>query len=195
MYSGRIYEVVAAIEDWVLTGSQRQMIPNPKFFCLYNGKDDAPDKTTVHLKDSFILEEGDEPMLDLAVDVYNISLGHNKAMLEACEPLRGYSFIVHEIKELTKTLPAAEAIEKAINSCIQNGILVDYLKKYRLEVPKMLALQLDLDQMKERLDLVTDKFVQVNEKLEKIEKDPLSFLLEKGITVQDCIDFLSKSQK
>lgn len=65
--------------------------------------------------------------------VYNINLGHNRELLAACRLLKEYAQYVEQVRTYTEKMPLSEAVEKAVDDCIKNGILADFLAKNRAE--------------------------------------------------------------
>ena len=69
----------------------------------------------------------------------NVNVGHNERILEKSESLRGYAVFVGKIREYQQAGQALEdAIASAIDYCIANRILVEYLEKNGSEVRNML---------------------------------------------------------
>lgn len=107
-------------------------IPAPRFVVFYNGMDSQPEQQTLYLSDAFEKKQ-DEPALELAVTVYNINLGHNQELLNACRLLKEYAQYVAQVRTYAEKLPLSTAVEKAVNDCIKNGILADFLSQNRAE--------------------------------------------------------------
>lgn len=107
-------------------------IPAPRFAVFYNGTDFQPEQQILYLSDAFEKKQG-EPALELSVTVYNINLGHNLELLEACRLLKEYAQYVDHVRTYAKEMPLPEAVEKAVDTCIRNGILSDFLRKNRAE--------------------------------------------------------------
>jgi predicted transposase YdaD len=60
-------------------------------------------------------------------------------LLDKCEALKGYSAVIEKAREMEdQTHDRAEAIKGALDWCIDNGILVQYLKIKGSEVENML---------------------------------------------------------
>lgn len=91
-----------------------------------------PEERILRLSDSYE-KKTDEPELELTVKVYNINLGHNSELLEACSLLKEYAQYVEQVREYAKGLPPEKAVERAIEDCIRNGILADFLSRNRAE--------------------------------------------------------------
>lgn len=107
-------------------------MPTPRFVVFYNGADFQPEQQVLYLSDSFEKKQ-DEPSLELSVIVYNINLGYNQALLEACCLLKEYAQYVAQVRAYTEKMPLPKAVEKAVDNCIRNGILADFLAKNRAE--------------------------------------------------------------
>ncbi len=107
-------------------------IPAPRFIVFFNGTDIHPEQQILYLSDAFEKKQ-DNPSLELSVIVYNINLGHNQELLEACHLLKEYAQYVALVRTYAEELPLSEAVEKAVDDCIRNGILSDFLAKNRAE--------------------------------------------------------------
>ena len=141
MYIGRVYEKI--IDRRMIYRSTLFTIPTPEFYVLYNGVDDYPDEKTLILSDAFrrvdIPSAEKLPALDLQVHVINVNKGHNEKILGRCEVLRGYAVFIGQVRDRQKAgLSLADAITNAIDFCVSNGILVEYLKNNSPEVHNML---------------------------------------------------------
>ncbi len=117
-------------------------IPAPKFVVLYNGTDFYPEQQILRLSNSFDKKQ-DPPALELIVTVYNINLGHNEELLEACRLLKEYAQYVEQVRIFAKQMPFPEAVEQAVNHCIKNEILSDFLAKNRAEAIAMSIFEYD----------------------------------------------------
>ncbi len=120
------------IKDENLYSKSLIKIPAPRFVVFYNGMDFQPEQQVLYLSDAFEKKQ-DKPSLELTVIVYNINLGHNHELLEACRLLKEYAQYVAQVRTFAGTLPLSEAVEEAVNFCIENGILSDFLLKNRAE--------------------------------------------------------------
>jgi hypothetical protein len=114
-------------------------IPRPEFIVLYNGNDKYPDKQVLKLSDMF-MDAGDSGSveMELTVRVFNINKGHNREIASRSEALDGYGIFVYLVKEYAKKMSRDAAIGRAIEDCIQRGILKDFLEEHSSEVRNML---------------------------------------------------------
>ena len=97
------------------------------------------------LSDSFFKQDGEElPSLECRALVLNINYGHNQALMERCGRLRDYAAFIEEIRHnLKRGLLLEDAVDRAIDTCIEQGILADILSKSKMEVRKMLLTEYD----------------------------------------------------
>ena len=95
-----------------------------------------PDHQTLRLSDAYMVKDEDVS-LELKVDVLNINIGHNGALLEACSTLREYAEYVHRVREYAKEQTIETAVDQAINECIRENILREFLEKNRAEARAM----------------------------------------------------------
>lgn len=117
-------------------------IPTPKFVVFYNGTDFQPEQQVLRLSDAFEKKQ-EQLALELIVVVYNISLGHNQKLLDACRLLKEYAQYVEQVRIFAKRMSFPEAVEKAVDYCIGNGILSDFLSKNRAEAIAMSIFEYD----------------------------------------------------
>ncbi len=117
-------------------------LPTPRFVVFYNGRDCQPGEQTLRLSDSF-KKELERPELELIVTVYNINWGCNTELMKACRLLKEYAQYVEQVRKMAKELSFPDAVEQAVDYCIQNGILADFLLKNRAEAIEMSIFEYD----------------------------------------------------
>lgn len=121
------------IRDANLHSRSLVRIPTPRFIVFYNGTEFQPEQQILQLSDAFEKKQ-EHPALELTVVVYNVNLGHNQELLEACRLLKEYAQYVAQVRVYAKETDFPEAVEQAVTYCIRNGILADFLAKNRAEV-------------------------------------------------------------
>ena len=151
MYSGRLYEKMVKGKGVYL--NKKLIVPRPEFYVLYNGKEPYPDKTILHLSDSFekidIPGIEEETLLELKVKVININDGRNKEMVRKSKELYGYSVFIAKIQEYKRELGNLEtAVKKAIEYCCKHDIIKEFLEKHAQEVMSMLMTEFNLEDAK-----------------------------------------------
>lgn len=140
MYSGRAYEQL--VDKRARYQKRLVKIPTPEFFTFYNGMDEFPLEEELCLSDSFLNPTGNNP-LELTVKVININSDKAHPILKKCRVLNEYSLFIDTIRKYEKEV---DSIKKAINECIANGILEDYLKRKGSEVTNMLIAEYDYEE-------------------------------------------------
>ena len=121
-----------------LFGHTLVKIPTPKFIVFYNGKENQPEKYEYKLSDCFE-KETDNPQLELKCIVYNINKGNNAELLNRCVFLKDYMIFIDYVRYYydEKNLSLGDSIEYAINRCIDEDVLRDFLINHREEVAKV----------------------------------------------------------
>ncbi|WP_444240077.1 hypothetical protein [Eshraghiella crossota] len=120
-------------------------LPNPKFVVFYNGVNEQPPIRVMRLSDLYAHKD-EIPNLELVVIQYNINNLVNCTLMERCEPLKEYSEFIGCIRSNLKTMDKGEAVDSAINYCIGNGILKDFLTNNRNEVRSMSLFEFDAEE-------------------------------------------------
>lgn len=123
-------------------GSRRIMLPAPHFIVFYNGKSPQPERQVMRLSDAFRVQEG-EPQLELRVLVLNINEGYNAELKEQCRTLKEYMQYVDRVRKYAALMPMEEAVDRAVDECIDEGILRDFLLANKAEVKRMSIYEYD----------------------------------------------------
>lgn len=129
-------------------GSRRLSIPTPRFIVFYNGEDDPGNVSEYRLSEMFVKAEED-PQLELVVRIVNINEGCDNRIVNNCKTLREYSRFVSMIRNNRKTMDIEDAVKKAVNDCIMQDILRNFLLKHKARVIEMSILY-EYDEKKQR---------------------------------------------
>lgn len=117
-------------------------LPNPRFIVFYNGDAEQPAIRQMRLSDAYTHNE-DEPHLELVVTQININPGYNEALLRRCPVLGEYMSYVDKVRTYQKEMSLDEAVDRAVNECIAEGILADFLRANKAEVTNMSIYEYD----------------------------------------------------
>ena len=98
----------------------------------------------LRLSDAYFIRE-EHPALELEAVMLNINAGNNPELLKACKSLGEYAEYVAKVRRYAKDMALAEAVERAITECIQEGILADFLERNRAEVKKVSLYEYDAE--------------------------------------------------
>ena len=188
LYFSDLYEKM--IKGKNVYGTKIIQIPAPKFIVFYNGKEERPEREVIKLSDAYITQDN-EVSLELIVEVLNINVGHNRELLQACKTLGDYSEYVHRAREYAKNMPIEVAVDRAIDECIREDILREFLENNRAEARVMSIYEYDQEEhiRLEREDAFEDGrkahlISQIQKKLAKHKTvEVIAEELEEDITV------------
>ena len=145
MYVSDLYSKITRNAN--LYGSKLVQIPPPKFLIFYNGVENRPEKEEMRLSEAYIIEDAD-PSLELKAIMLNINPGNNGVLLNACKTLKDYVEYTSRVRLYAEEMPTEDAVEKAISECIKEGILAEFLTKFRAEAKKMSIYEYDEDRQR-----------------------------------------------
>ncbi|MGI5084599.1 Rpn family recombination-promoting nuclease/putative transposase [Treponema putidum] len=140
-YISRLYETI--FESKEKYSRKLLNIPRPEFYVFYNGEAPFPCDKTLKLSDAFI-EKSEHPNLELTVKVININQQNRHPILKNCQAMYEYSIFVETVRKW-KEIDPIDGFQKAIEECITNNILQDYLKRKTKEVLNMLLTEYDYE--------------------------------------------------
>ena len=133
-----------------LYSSVIQKIPAPNFIVFYNGTEKKEDSWINYLSEAYQNLSG-EPNLELKVLTLNINEGHNGELMEQCQILREYAQYVAKVREYARETELDVAVEQAVNDCIQNNILTEFLRKNKSEVIAMSIFEYNKEEEEKKL--------------------------------------------
>lgn len=142
LYFARQYEKYVIENECNLFGRKTIQIPTPQYVVFYNGDTWKGERKVLKLSDSFN-DKRIRSCMELEVLQLNINYGHNKEIMEKCRILWEYAVFIGKVKTYNKAMPIEEAVNKAVNECIQEGILKEILISHQAEVKDMLLTEYD----------------------------------------------------
>ena len=149
---------------------RRSMIklPVPHFVTFYNGLEKwIETDEVIKLSDMFELPV-DKPEIEIEVRVININ--GNADILKKCKTLHDYMTFVNKVRHKTDVdkLDIRTAVIKAIDECIEEGILVDFFEQHREEVVEVSIY--DYDEEDVRRTLFEEAKEMAKEELKEVVK-------------------------
>ena len=127
------------------------------------------------------------------------NLGKNNELLLKCKILGEYSSFVDCVRKYSKiNNDFTIAIDKAVNECIEKGILKDLLIKYSAEVKNMLLTEFDEEKdwaimAKGYKEIGYEEGIEEGKKEER--KTLIKTMLSKGLSKEDIIKYTSISEE
>jgi len=141
IYISRIYEKL--IDSKAIYQEKLIKIPAPEFYVLYNGVKEYPADSIQKLSDAFLEYSA---ALELKVRVININYREMSTVLEKSETLKGYSYFVNCAREYRSSgMSLEESVERAVQRCVKEGVLREFLESHASEVVNMLFTEFDMD--------------------------------------------------
>ena len=143
LYFAQQFEGLVSARGDDIYGKGRIELPTPMYIVFYNGSDMNRDNLMLYLSDSFSAGRG-RGCLECTCLVLNINRGHNRALMDKCHRLWEYSELSCEVEEnIGKGMRREEAVQTAIDTCIERGILKDILLAEKGMVLHMLLTEYD----------------------------------------------------
>ncbi|HIY64231.1 MAG TPA: hypothetical protein H9730_12375 [Candidatus Mediterraneibacter stercoripullorum] len=139
-YISKLYAGMTRNEN--LYGTRIVQIPPPEFVVFYNGKDELPDRMERKISDMYAVSDP-HAGLELTAVMLNIAGEHNRELKDACRTLGEYAVYTDKIRRYVDEMELADAVERAIQECISEGVLKDFLEKHRAEAKEMSIFEYD----------------------------------------------------
>lgn len=145
IYLAEEYQKLIEQAESSLYGTKQIPLPTPQCVVFYNGEKQAPEEEVLRLSDAFI-NRNREADVELKVRMLNINYGYNRELMDRCHVLEEYAQFVEVSRQfMADGLTVKEALEQAIQYCMEHGILYETLRDYRAEVLGMLLEEFDVD--------------------------------------------------
>lgn len=143
IYFGNLYDQYIKANKLNIYGRKLQKLPTPQYVVFYNGEENCEPITKLKLSDAFINPDNSGDF-EWTATVYNLNRGKNDDLLARCRPLSEYMELINRIRDNLKTnKDIINAVDKAIESCIADGIMEDFLAKHRAEVLSVCITEFD----------------------------------------------------
>lgn len=134
MYYGNLYNSYIDERCLPIYDSKLVKLPLPKYIVFYNGTAKHEAIKKLKLSDAFIQEDSNHEF-EWTATMINLNKGKNDELLSKCKVLSDYMTLINKINYYKKTTDILkDAIELAINECIEENVLADFLKKQRGDV-------------------------------------------------------------
>ena len=147
-YLTQLYNVYIDMADDNIYGSTLIHIPRPQAIVFYNGDESYEERKTLRLSDAFKTQDSGkyDSNLEFTITVLNINYGNNKDIMAKCCELEQYAQFIHIFRGYIKQgFNKEEALRRAIDKCIEKGILKDILIRNRAEVMEMMLTKYDFE--------------------------------------------------
>ena len=148
-YVDELYKRYTSTSHKKIYGDDLIKIPAPEFYVFYDGNDTSFEQQTLKLSDAF---ETQSDKLELTVHVYNLADGMNDELKRKCLPIGEYSIFSNAYKHFRqRKMEIDHAVDAAIKYCLENNVMVDYLKNNQKEVIDMFGFEWNEKEEREAL--------------------------------------------
>lgn len=196
IYFARVYQGYVEKRELDIYSGSRIKIPLPQYIVFYNGLQEEPDRREYRLSDAFERKQ-DSYCLECVATVLNINTGHNRQLMENCSLLWQYAFFVSKVRLYLERYPEnlEGAVDMAVEECIEEDILADFLKKQRGEVKDVILTEYNAERhIKNEKKLSYEEGVK--EGIEKgLEQGIKAFIAEKEEENADKNIIIEKMQR
>ncbi len=201
LYFAQLYHKFINTRRLNIYGTKLQKIPAPHYVVFYNGTKEEPDEQILLLSEAFLREDIRKPAqgcLECEVRMLNINYGHNKQLMEKCRRLEEYAIFVEKLRKCVRQYPnqLGMAITKAIDECVAEHILRDFLIEHKSEVLEMVLYSFDKELYESDLKQTAYEEGEQNGIQEGMQKQlciQVQKKLEKGKSVEKIADELEES--
>ena len=146
-YGTQLYEKFTATSGYYKFSRKLQRLPKPHCICFYNGTEEQPEQQILKLSDAF----GGEGDIEVKVKMLNVNYGKNRALLETCQPLREYAWLVDRVREHQRVMQNLEAaVDASIDEMPDSFVIRTLIEAHRAGVKKMFLTEYDEEKMKEQ---------------------------------------------
>ena len=134
MYYGNLYNSYIKERHLPIYNSQLVKLPTPQYIVFYNGTSEYEPVKKLKLSDAF-MHPGFGHEFEWTATMINLNKGKNEELLSNCKPLSDYMTLINKINHYKKTTPdLRDAVNRAIDECIEENVLADFLRKHRSDV-------------------------------------------------------------
>ena len=191
LYISHLYSRLTVKEN--LYGETIVQIPAPEFLIFYNGKDKMPERQILKLSDMYSVQEG-QPKLELEATLLNISGSNNQKLKETCRTLGEYAIYTDKIRAYTEEMELSEAVDRAMDECIREDVLREFLMKHRAEARAMSIFEYDQERhmQQEREAGIEKGRLQGEEQLlrRQVQKN-----LSRGMSISEIAEVLDETEE
>ena len=185
IYLAEEYQMIVEQAEESIYGTKQISLPTPQCIVFYNGEKEMPEEQILRLSDSFENKER-QADVELTVRMLNINHGHNNALMERCRTLSEYAqFVAVSRAYAAEGRPMQEALEEAVEYCIDHGILSEFLRRHRSEVLGMLLEEFDVEKYERTIKKEGYEEGHVSGLQEGRASDVLTILEQKGTIPAD----------
>ena len=209
LYCGSLYNKYIKQHKLDIYNRKLIKLPTPQYYVLYNGTEKKDEVIELKLSDAFVhpVEAGE---FEWAAKVININTGNNNSLISKCKVLKEYVILTTRMREYISKYSGEdfsdeEAVKMAVDECINEDVLREFLLENKAEVVKMFLTEYNEKQTLENtyndgVEVGKEKGIEIG-KLQGIEFGERRKLVEmvhkkikRGKTIEEIADELEEEQ-
>ena len=191
LYISHLYSRLTVKEN--LYGETIVQIPAPEFLIFYNGKEKMPERQILTLSDMYSVQDG-KPKLELEATPLNISGSNKQKQKEACRTLGEYAIYTDKIRAYTEEMELPEAVDRAMDECIREDVLREFLMKHRAEARAMSIFEYNQERhMQQEREEGIEKGRRKGE--EQLLRRQVQKNLSRGMSISEIAEVLDETEE
>ena len=118
--------------------------------------------------------------------------------MEQCQTLREYAAYVALVRKYAKSMELEAAVEKAVDKCIHDGILEEFLQRNRAEVIAVSIFEYDKEEEERKLrkaEFEAGELSGIEKGRQQERLEIVQTLVENGMSVLEIANMLKVSEK
>ena len=152
-----------------------------------------PERQILRLSDMYSVQEG-QPKLELEATLLNISGSNNQKLKEACRTLGEYAIYTDKIRAYTEEMELSEAVDRAMDECIREDVLREFLMKHRAEARAMSIFEYDQERhMQQEREAGIEKGRRQGE--EQLLRRLVQKNLSRGMSISEIAEVLDETEE
>ena len=186
IYLAEEYQKIVEKAENSLYGTKLISLPTPRCVVFYNGEKEMPEEKVLRLSDAFENREK-EADVELKVRMLNINRGHNEELMKNCGILKEYAAFVDISRQyISEREDRNEALNMAVDYCIEQGILSAFLRKNRAEVLGMLLEEFDAEKYERTL---REEGREIGDAV-RLADSVRNVMLKSGVSLNEACDMI-----
>ena len=137
----------------------------------------------------YSVQEG-QPKLELEATLLNISGSNNQKLKEACRTLGEYAIYTDKIRNYTETMELSEAVDRAMDECIREDVLREFLMKHRAEARAMSIFEYDQERHMQQ-----EREAGIEKGKEQLLRRQVQKNLSRGMSISEIAEVLDETEE
>ena len=137
-------------------------------------------------------------LTELEATLLNISGSNNQKLKEACRTLGEYAIYTDKIRAYTEEMELSEAVDRAMDECIREDVLREFLMKHRAEARAMSIFEYDQErhmQQEREAGIEKGRRIGLAEGEEQLLRRQVQKNLSRGMSISEIAEVLDETEE